>query len=514
MVTGGVRTDGAPSEGIFQVDWARLRCSTAEATSRWNTTPQEDPMNVLDGSFLSWWSSEDLDHAPRHEVRFTVDLGAERSVSRVCIFWGDDKGRNRAHSRTFQVLCGPSRDEVKVAAQIDNVDVPVDAFASHRLGATYTEVLLDPNYLTRSIVLRLQQTAGKWCNHAVQSVQAWGMPTEHELADLLHERAELAVHGASSALGLISPKLVRRAAHAAARRAAYEPSHEPSPARNLMAVFDSVGSNASELATEDNFESVVMPHLPHHVWNEVASFFGRREFARAVTLCRPLQLAFKDTWKTHPMRIMLDWARHSRCLAWATSTRVRSRLDDGQSQASENNEAAPEDPRYSAHHALDGTHSTAWCSKSATTRPVIFAVDMGAVLPVSCIQMHWGTERGCTEHPQGMQVQCSADGRRFETVYRLDSVTRIYADDGFLSTINDIRISQRHVRYVRLLLTHTQPHQGSYALRTLSVWGFGDPREEDDLTANLRPASTNAQGVAQYAVPCDSTGMPGLVTIH
>lgn len=472
-------------------------------------------MNVLDGSFLSWWSSEDLDHAPRHEVRFTVDLGAERPVSRVCIFWGDDKGRNRAHSHTFQVLCGPSPDAVELAAHVDNIDVPVDAFASHRLGATYTEVLLDPGLPTRSIILRLQQTAGKWCNHAIQSVQAWGMPTAEDLDDLLHEGAETAVHGVTSALGLISPKLVRHAARGAARRTAYRAAQaDPDPARNLLAVFDRVSPTPAAPAPEDDFESVAMPHLPQHVWDEVASFFGRREFGRAVTVCRPFHLAFKDTWKTHPMRIMLDWARHTRCRAWATSTRERNRPDDAQDRDPESEVPAPEDPRYSARHALDGTHTTAWCSAPSTGRPVIYAVDMGALLPVSCIQMHWGTDRGCTEHPQGMQVQCSADGRRFETVYRLDSVTRVYADDGFLSTINDIRIAQRHVRYVRLLLTHTQPHQGSYALRTLSVWGLGDPREKEDLATNLRRGGTGSQGVAQYAVPCDSTGMPGLVAMY
>jgi hypothetical protein len=71
------------------------------ATSRWDDTSDEEPINVIDGNPLTWWSSKQVDH-----VILSIDFSNVHRVlpvSRIAIFWGDDGGRIRPCSSSYEV---------------------------------------------------------------------------------------------------------------------------------------------------------------------------------------------------------------------------------------------------------------------------------------------------------------------------------------------------------------------------------------------------------------------------
>lgn len=476
---------------------------------------------MLDGSFLTWWSSENIDATPSREILFTVDLGAVRSVSRICVFWGDDQGRNRAHPASFTVECGADASSLVAVHETDDEDVPVDSFASHRLGTTYTEVVVAHVPAFRYILLRLRRTVRKWCNHAIHGVQAWGTPSKAELAEMVRAGSGLAVHGDASALSIVSPSLarggLRRLLAAAARTAGEEGDDEDGEEdarrsavrpRNLLGCFETEAGSpgASRPSPASTFETIVMPALPEHLWREVFEYFGRSCHGRAAMLSRSFRQAVTGRWKTHPNRLLLDWARHGRCVVAASAV-----LGPGDDGTEGDGVFAP--GAHSPENVLDGTHTTAWRSGPPFGVPVTLAVDLGAVVPVSAIQLHWGVESGTLEHPPDLRVLLSRYGDRFKTVFSLASVTRSHRSDGFLTSVNDIRLpAEEHIRYVQIEMVRTHPRHDEFALRTLNVWGLGDAREEQDIRDHLI-INPRLPALEQHYVECDSTGMPGLVPI-
>ena len=71
------------------------------ADSRWDLTKDEEPINVIDGNPLTWWSSLQTD-----PVTLAIDFSTINQalpVSTVCIFWGDDGGRIRPCSGAYEV---------------------------------------------------------------------------------------------------------------------------------------------------------------------------------------------------------------------------------------------------------------------------------------------------------------------------------------------------------------------------------------------------------------------------
>ena len=122
------------------MNWARASCAEARASSRWsmdrmfnltfaqvsalisrnlkdstyqNRIASEAPVNVLDGSNKTWWSSSPLTATPDQLVTFDLDLGAVRPISRIQIAWGDDGQRPREMSRKFRLSASPDSDSIQ-----------------------------------------------------------------------------------------------------------------------------------------------------------------------------------------------------------------------------------------------------------------------------------------------------------------------------------------------------------------------------------------------------------------
>lgn len=264
---------------MCQVNWARLHCARATTTSRWSHDPSEDPNNVLDGTFATWWSSEDVDFSRVPSVKLTIDLGAPRFVERILIFWGDDKGRTRAPSRHFTVSVAcptemrgtrPAPPQFKHIYREKDHDETVDALAAHRLGVTYCEIMVPPRALLVSrqnrhqlqgiqyVEVDMLETPIKWCNHAISQIQAWGTPTQHELDRIRGDFRTMGpecFHGSSSPFSLFSPSFARSRAFRSMPRFwsssdGRRPIHDEEPAAAAAAAEDAAEPEAETKATD------------------------------------------------------------------------------------------------------------------------------------------------------------------------------------------------------------------------------------------------------------------------
>lgn len=238
------------------------------------------------------------------------------------------------------------------------------------------------------------------------------------------------------------------------------------------------------------FESLEnIPFIPEHMWRHAVVFLGRVELAKASLLSKSFAALTRGVWKRHPGRVLLDWGRHRGVRAVANSTNVGSVAD-----------------QFQVANVLDATTGTCWISDRATN--VAIDISLGATRPVSMIHVHFGTHDGVTVQPRTYVVLVSSDGATFHAVHRVSNVGRSYHDDGFITTICDIRFPERPVRFLKLILTKPQSSQRVYAIRTVGVWGVGDPCELEELLLNIHAGPPHL-----CWVPFDSTGMPGMVSL-
>ena len=204
----------------------------ATATSRWDETENEDPSNVLDGNPMTWWSSKQLDSVilcctfviscdlyccvvvvlfccfvVLHKLIFfffvlfffifflffssiifsffVVDFSPRIIPLRaIAIFWGDDGGRVRPCSGSFEIQILVPRRRHKwwstkkwktiYSVNQNNVTLP-SGFTQwpEVIGSTTTFVKLDAETACSGIRIVFSKKQRHWNNHAIVGLEAW-----------------------------------------------------------------------------------------------------------------------------------------------------------------------------------------------------------------------------------------------------------------------------------------------------------------------------------------------------
>lgn len=201
----------------MEINWSSSVVATAFSDSRWSEDACEvsiyvylfhmyevaihnhaptlkDPRNVLVDSPNSWWSSR----FGQEKVILDIDLGADRNVRLISIFWGDDGGRIRPHSKSFLVMYRKgtetsedarkrrericSNDQEKksngnnwnLLADISDTEINYCRYGSHIVPETCSFLALDDHTLVRHISIVLLKRQPYYNNHAISRVCAWG----------------------------------------------------------------------------------------------------------------------------------------------------------------------------------------------------------------------------------------------------------------------------------------------------------------------------------------------------
>lgn len=397
----------------------------------------------------------------RGPVHLRLDLGATRSLTRVCILWGDDHGRVRSQSREFEVQLstdGAPESFLSVFSAAD-ADSLVDTFASHRLGITYTEIAFTERPV-RFVQLVLRATPRKWCNHAIHQVQAWGV-----------------VRDAAASL---QPHDFRGGGQALARFAPHD------PALRVQPLETAAGTQLGRCGAPDDMPDL-LPRIPRHLWSLALACLTRRDLLRMASVSRTAHALALESWRGMPRLVLADWARCGGASVVASST------------------AAAVGPTNAPDSCADGAMATAWMSGPETY--VQLEMDLGRARPVEVVQVCWGTAGGTHVQPRSFSILVSADAVRYHEVCRVRNAVRVYREEGHRSTLTDVRLQQLAVRYVRLRLLERQEGHAAYAIRMLNVWGVADPVEAEELLRGCRGDARTA------TVPFDCAGRPGLLAV-
>jgi hypothetical protein len=153
---------------------------TASATPRWDDTAHEDPANVIDGNPTTWWSSKQLDGV-------TLELIFQERVIPLrvlTIFWGDDNGRIRPCSGSYEVQILVPRRRHKwwstkrwttIHQVSENGLTLPQGFQQwpEVIGTTTTFVVLPVETACSGIRVVFTKRQRHWNNHAVVGIEGW-----------------------------------------------------------------------------------------------------------------------------------------------------------------------------------------------------------------------------------------------------------------------------------------------------------------------------------------------------
>jgi len=167
------------------INWARLAETKVTATSSWDDSPREAPINLLDGTRRSWWSSAQLDLENPEPVDIIINLGKPRECSEIRLIWGDDEGRARQAPSAFSVEVSRSEKRSSFVRILEKTNIlPVSVHEYRRMysgvhvigdNGSITVIPTPPTLLQiQYIRIICQGICPRWVNHALQEVCIFG----------------------------------------------------------------------------------------------------------------------------------------------------------------------------------------------------------------------------------------------------------------------------------------------------------------------------------------------------